>query len=394
MTKAMMTRALALTVLSWIVTGCSNVTFEALPATVNAKMDLPPPGDDLVITEPVVIDPTPTPEPPVVIQPTPQPTATPDIVVIQPTPIPTATPVVVVNPSATPSPTPVVVVIQPTPTPVPPTPAPTKTAGTCLKGQAISSCLACDYSVPTPPPWQPSTKAEKLAQIQYLSCPIQNKSDSPYKRIITQLEAVSKIQACSAALYPETAMSSAQAATIDALLGTDSSMRTKLYGGLYYQPPYSDHFEQYFGVYHADIRRVFCDGEDPATVLAAPLFTKEYSDYCYGQNMCDPSMWPKAARDRWNAVQAIRNQLRSCMTASASLPALTRLPGEPDPATQTKKCSWKKFDGLYELGGQAELDSMLNQGYTVSLETGNSCSLINSSNGLTGMVQLTGFKCQ
>ncbi|GIL16578.1 MAG: hypothetical protein BroJett040_03290 [Oligoflexia bacterium] len=351
-------------ILMFALVGCSKVNFQNALQAENTKMAAPPDDyDDPMI--PV------TPEPPPVVV-TPEP------------------------PVVTPEPPPVVVVPEPPPVVVPPPapPAPQKTTGTCTKGQSVSSCLSCDYTVPTVPAWQPSTKAEKLAQIQYLSCPIKNASNSPTHTTITQLQAVSKIQACTQAIYPETSMYDSQALTIAALLGDDPYMRNKIYGGLWYQPPYTDHFEQYFGVYHADIIKVFCGGEDPATVLAGPMLTKEYYDLCYGLGQCDPSQWTSAARTRWNTIQAIRDQLRSCMITSRDLPPLTVLPGQPLPETLVKSCSWKKFDGLFEVGGQAEVQSWLDAGYKVSVETGVSCSQITSTAGLSGQVTLTGFICQ
>jgi hypothetical protein len=268
-----------------------------------------------------------------------------------------------------------------------------QTSGTCTKGDHISACLACDYTVPEPAPWQPSSKAEKLAQIQFLSCPIVNLSDSPFKRPLTQLMAVSMVQACSELAYPETIMSPPQSATIESLLSPDPYLRNHIYGGLWYKPPYTDQFEEYFGVYHADIRRVFCEGEDPSAVLGANAFTSEYALRCMRQGDCDVDQWPTASRNLWYATQKARRQLAACMAMSRVMPSLAHLPGTVPPIAANKVCSWKKFEGLFELGGGPALDEMLSNGFAVSLETGNTCSLITSKAGLKGPVTLTAFKC-
>lgn len=169
---------------------------------------------------------------------------------------------------------------------------------------------------PPPPVWTPGSKAEKLAQIQFLSCPISNKSDAQYGYDASDAPdrdtVFARIARCTAEAYPETPLASEAAETISTLLSPDDSLRHKFYDFLWYQPPYTDHFELYFGLDTVEARRIFCDGQDPLKVIDGPLYTTEYWQ-AQSQDRYWQWLWDPAAQKRWDTVQSYREQLRRCL---------------------------------------------------------------------------------
>jgi len=162
----------------------------------------------------------------------------------------------------------------------------------------------------------PGTKAEKLAQIETLSCPIHNDSDKFYNYQSSQAPdraaIFARIARCTAEAYPETPLSKQAQETMASLLGADSALREKIYDFLWYRLPYTDHFELYFGLSNLEARQIFCHGRPAANVLAGPLFTSEYARVASTEGYWDWLRDP-GAQARYNEVQAIRDQLRKCL---------------------------------------------------------------------------------
>ena len=192
---------------------------------------------------------------------------------------------------------------------------------TCNNGllSGDNQFASCVVQASPPPVFVPSTKAEKLAYIAFLSCGIHNKSfPKSFCSVQPSLDQIlTKVQACTAVAYPDTSLSSAAEFTLEQLLDPHhSSMREKFFSGLWYQPSATDDFETYFGVYSPDILSVLCYGANSKEVLEGFDPTTEYSHACSGGGE-GSSCWywqhDQAAQARWNAVQAIRSQLRKCL---------------------------------------------------------------------------------
>ena len=268
-------------------------------------------------------------------------------------------------------------------------PDPLKKTGACADKQSVTSCLSCN--VPVNPPAQPaiSTKAQKLAQIMAMSCQIYNKSyPTPYTApTVEQIR--SHILACTPALYPETPMTSAQTALINSLLDpSNDSLRQRLFKGLWYQPPLTDDFALYFGLENKEAAYAFCMDRP----IYGYLFTQEYATAITTKRLEE---WQSnlEAQARWNAAQALRAQLFSCLNKPGGV--VTPDPTLPPPPVHS--CDYKSFEGYYELGGRDEVATYLAQGYKVAVETGLSCTqltVVPDVGAFSGKLKIAGVKCQ
>lgn len=347
-----MKKALFLVSLLVVTGACHKMTFKPAESTLNSKLDEPD-----VVDGPRPVEP-PAPEvPPVVSQPE--------------------------------------IPAPPTPEPLPPPPvipSPVLKAGACADQESLVSCLKCE--VPAVPPAKPvlSTKAQKLAKIMSMACQIYNKSYPKDYVAPTVQEIESHLLACSPELYPETPMTAAQTTTIGKLLDeADPSMRLKLFKGLWYQPPASDHYELYFGLDGAEAAYQFCmnkGGQLPAT-----LFTSEYAQALNSEGGLDRWASDPKAQARWREAQAIRQQLLSCFN-KAGAGWIAPAPSAPAPA---KSCDYRSFDGLYEQGGRELIQNALMEGYKVALETDRACvsvAQVPAAGEFQGKVKIAGYRCR
>jgi len=262
---------------------------------------------------------------------------------------------------------------------------PVRTAGQCVGGENLLSCMTCDVPVVQPPtPF--ATKAEKLAEIMTSACPIPNGSNPPGYVSPTRDQIFKRVQGCSDLIYPETNMTASQTNTMNQLLSSDPALRQKMFERFWYQLPYSDDFELYFGLQNSEAVQLFCWGGNKSLV-SGPLQTTEYwqaegSDQ-YWQWLFDP-----AAQARYNAAQVQRKQLQACLDQADNY--------QKNPPPPIKgSCDYRTFEGLYELGGQAEIQSMLNDGYKVGMEGGNSCRLVTTAPDIgVSQVKIAGYRCQ
>jgi hypothetical protein len=306
---------------------------------------------------------------------------------LDPIPTPTPTPDPVVTPTPTPDPI-------PTPTPQPPVVLPEDPAirksGACSNQESISSCLKCEPPAPPPAP-QLATKAQKLAKIMSLSCPIPNKSYpkgyvSPEANVIK-----SRLYACTEALYPETVMSPLQTATMNSLLDDrNASMRNRLFAGLWYQPHYSDDFELYFGLTGQEAAYAFCLGRS----ISGDLITTEYARVASDIVEYDRWKYDRAAQARWKAAQLQRRQLLSCLNKPGSAPVVSQPAPVPAPGVI---CDYRSYEGNFNQEAVDEITLNLQQGYKVAMETDKVCSLVTSApsaNTYQGKVKIAAYRCQ
>ncbi len=361
-----MKKVVLLLAIASICGACHKMTFKPAETVASQKLDGPE-----VVDGPQPPPPPPEP-PPVVVDPPPP-------VVVDPPPPP-----VVVDP-------PPVVVDPPTP------PAPVVSSGACADQEGLLSCLKCEAPVvPPPPPPGPvmSTKAQKLAKIMSLSCQIYNKSYPKDYVAPTAQQIETQLKACSPALYPETPMSTQQVSTVARLMDeTDASLRLKMFKGLWYQPPYTEYFETYFGLDGAEAAYAFCMNKPNLTPI---LYTSEYAAAVSSMGGYERWRMDAKAQARWKAAQKIRQQFLSCFNKPAPAVAApeTQPPAAPAaPAT----CEYRKFDGLFELGGREHISQALAEGFKVAIETNMACVSVTevpAVGAFQGSLKIAAYRCQ
>lgn len=234
-------------------------------------------------------------------------------------------------------------------------------SGVCKSDSSTSilSCLKCNVPLNPPTPPQLSAKAQALVDIMFLACQVPNKSDKnnfrPTKEMLVQ-----KLNRGSQVLYPETSRTSQMAMVIAALTNSaDGSMRKKMFGGLWYQPPYSDAFETYFGVTVQEAKSTFCwDGN-----VQTPAITGVSGLYSYDWAQCQSSgMFNCQERPEYIAAQGYRSQLENVLSKSIHQPYVP-----PTPLPE-KKCSWDKFEGDDIVAAMKQFKKWKAEGRQLSME--------------------------
>lgn len=247
--------------------------------------------------------------------------------------------------------------------PVLPPPAFTSklSSGACKDDSSTSvlSCLKCNVPLNPAAPPQLSVKAQALVDIMFLACQVKNASDRnnfrPTKEMLIQ-----KFNRGSESLYPETRRTSQMALVIAGLSNeADLSMRKKMFGGLWYQPPYSDAFETYFGVTVQEAKSTFCwDGntQTPSITGVSGLYSKQWADcQSSGQGNC-------RELPEYIAALGYRDQLNNVLFKSIHQPYV---PPAPLPE---KKCSWDKFEGDDIVAALKQYKKWKSEGRQLSME--------------------------
>jgi hypothetical protein len=280
---------------------------------------------------------------------------------------------------------------------VPVTPPPASSSfklsnGACKSDSStqILSCLKCDVPQIVAKP-QLSAKAQALHDAMLLSCQISNKSDKNNFRP-TEAMILNKLNRASDANYPETARTPNMTMVIEGLTNpNDNSLRKKMFGGLWYQPPYSDAFETYFGITVQEAKSVFCwNGDQMNGVITdvSGLMSKEYMDCQYSDNSFNCKETPA-----YVAAYGYRNQLQNSLKLGVTNP-YTAPAADPQ-----KSCSWDKFEGDDLVSALVQLRRWKAEGRKVSLSLKNSsgaesCGDATEANLKPGStVQLATYKC-
>ncbi len=333
-----------------------------------------------ILAEPQQSLTTPAPIPQDPIQPKP---VDPPVVVPPPTPV---TPPVVV-----PTPPPVV---PPAPPPVipPPIPQPVQDAGNC-KGDSSTQLLSCmNCVVPLNPPLPPqfSEKGKSIIEIMTIGCSIPNKSAPKNYSPPTRQELIVRMNRLSPTLYPDSAMSGAQTKVI-ADLKNDAKFQQKIFGGLWYHPPYTNDFETYFGVSIDEAVKYICYNDKGLTPShTAPLQSADFINCLFGIDAFNCKEKPEYIR-----ANVYRDQLHDAMLESIAHPYVA------PPQTPAKKCRWESFAGDYDLGGETVLARWLVSSFKVGIEIGNlagKCESVSSlptgSNKPRGIVKMSAYICK
>lgn len=212
--------------------------------------------------------------------------------------------------------------------------------GACNQDSSTSviSCLKCDVPTVTPK-LQLSAKAQALVDVMYLACQIKNKSDlSDYRP--TKEQIIEKLNRGSDELYPDTPRTSRMEQVIQGLTNTsDDSLRKKMFGGLWYKPPYSDAFETYFGLAVQEAKSTFCwDGDKQTKQITNNVgyYSIDWINCTHSENG-DPFNCKE--RPEYVLGLGYRNQLQNVLKTSVEQPYSKPI---PDPQA---KCSWEKFEG-------------------------------------------------
>ncbi len=231
---------------------------------------------------------------------------------------------------------PVVIPIIPTPGPVSKTFS--LSSGACASDSStqVLSCLKCVVPQIKPVP-QLSAKGQALLDAMTLVCNISNKSDRNNFRPTHDM-ILNKLNQASELNYPETARTAQMSLVIQGLTNpADSSLRQRMFGGLWYQPPYSDAFETYFGITSEEAKSTFCWNGDKMN----GIITDQVGLYSIEWLRCQYSGNPYSCVEKPNYVlaQGYRKQLQKTLALGVSNPYSAPT---PDPA---KKCTWDKFTG-------------------------------------------------
>ncbi len=348
--------------------GCHQQQFSKIAET--------PIETNLAEPTPIPIDPEPLPPvitpPPVVVPP--------PVIVPPPEPPPTKPPVVVTPPP----------VVVPPPVVIPP---PVMKDGKCANDSStrLLSCLKCNVPMTPPAPPQFSEKGQAFIDVMAIGCSIPNKSAPRGYVAPTKEQLIARLSRLSPTFYPDSEMSAAQKNVI-AGLRNDPAMQKRMFGGRWYQPPYSDSFETYFGASVAEVVYQICYQSPDANFSpynSSPIHSIEYMNCTStGNTTC---------REKIDYIHAnrYRKNLRDAMKESITNPYVA---APPAPA---KKCKWESFEGNYEQGAKEVIARWLVSGFKVGIEIGSlagKCepvtALPTGSNEPRGHVKIAGYFCK
>ena len=274
--------------------------------------------------------------------------------------------------------------------PPPPVPQPVLKSGICASDSStqLLTCMNCIVPLNPPQPPQFSEKGKALIDIMTIGCSVPNKSAPKGYEPPTRAELIARLNRLSPTFYPDSSMTDGQKKVVHGLR-TDPKLQQKMFGGLWYQPPHSDHLETYFGVTTAEAVYALCYNETGYTPTTA-LMSKDFLDCQYNGD-------PYSCREKPEYVKAngYRVQLNNAMKESI------RNPYVAPPQTPAKKCSWENFEGDYDLGGEEVLARWLVAGFKAGMEIGNlggKCEMVTSiptgSNKPRGLVKMAGYICK
>lgn len=231
--------------------------------------------------------------------------------------------------------------------------------GVCSEeGTDLLSCVSCQTIMKTPEP-DLSEKTKRLMSIMSNACKIKNKSDPSKEMTATPEKLFSYLSSGNQNFYPDTLMTGTQSQLITELQDPHSKMYKKLFGGLWYQPPYSDDFETYFGISTQEAKSLFCFETGSQTFnlnFYTPLQSKSYIDCLYS------GAWLNCREsEAYISANAVRRQLQSTIVNSLSQPYV------PAPAYPEKECYWETVEGVYSQDFEDALVSWVNRGYQIGI---------------------------
>lgn len=264
--------------------------------------------------------------------------------------------------------------------------------GACASDSStqILSCLKCDVPQIKRVP-QLSVKGQALLDVMTLACGIANKSDHNNFRPSREM-ILNKLNQASETNYPDSKRTASMELVIQGLTNpNDSSLRQKMFGGLWYQPPYSDAFELYFGLTSSEAKSTFCwngDVMNGKITDQVGVYSKEWIN-CQTSG----SSFPCVDTPAYNTAQTYRSQLQASLKLGVTNPF-----SAPTPDLQ-KSCHWEKFAGDDLIAAKQQLKLWKSQGRKVSMSVKKSniglCSDAAENNITEGSnVEMATYKCE
>lgn len=231
--------------------------------------------------------------------------------------------------------------------------------GDCTKESVdVLPCLSCQITQ-KPIEIPLSIKGSQLLEIMDLGCQILNKSDPAGYKPPSRQSLLKFLNRADSINYPDSAATARQKVSLSKWLANDKNHLSKLFGGLWYQPPYSEDFETYFGLEPKEARYFFCY-QDPASAFSAytiiPLYSANYSRCLFDGG-------PAGCRESANYIAAnqYRKQLVNSLYQGIYDPYNTQ---ELVPAN---KCFWESMSGHYNAEMETKLIDWKNKGYEMAV---------------------------
>lgn len=261
--------------------------------------------------------------------------------------------------------------------------------GACSKEKLdVLPCLSCQISQrPIDIPW--SVKAAQLAKIMEHGCATRNGSDPPGYRPPSRSELVQLLSRASQDLYPETPTTARQKFHLEKWLENDKTYIKKLFGGLFYNPPYSNDFETYFGLELKEARLYFCYHDSQNTF--SPYGDSDLYSVEYYQCMHENHSSACKEKAEYIAANKYRDQLIYSIYQSIHNPF------NDQELVPVDKCQWVSMAGNYNVEMETTLIDWKNKGYeiSVSFETDRSrCEPVSLANiSMGARVTIAGKLC-
>lgn len=264
-------------------------------------------------------------------------------------------------------------------------------SGLCASDSStqILSCVKCQVPQITPVS-QLSVKAQALLDTMVLACQVSNASDQNNFRPTREM-ILNKLNQASVINYPDSVRTAQMEMVVQGLTNiSDSSLRQRMFGGLWYQPPYSDAFEQYFGITSSEAKSTFCwNGDKMNGVVTDPVgvYSIQWLNCQYGT---DPFSCKESAG--YVAAQGYRTQLKKSLALGVTNPY-----SAPTPDLQ-KTCSWNKFEGDDTIAAKIQLKKWLSEGRKVSMTAQKNgiglCGLADESNITNdSVIEMATYQC-
>ncbi|MBL7542463.1 MAG: hypothetical protein JNL11_01535 [Bdellovibrionaceae bacterium] len=231
--------------------------------------------------------------------------------------------------------------------------------GECTKDPLdVLSCMSCQISQrPIEVPL--SVKASQLLRVMELGCKIANKSDPVNYTPPTRTQILAYISRATESMYPQSSLTARQKKNLGLWMEGNQDYLGKLFGGLWYHPPYTDDFETYFGLESKEARYLFCYGEPASSfspTMMAPLHSLEYIQ-CMEQGFFNECK----ERSLYVAANSYRVQLFSSLQLSL------KDPFNDQEMVPSNRCNWKTMSGFYNLEMENKLMELKNAGYELAV---------------------------
>ncbi len=230
--------------------------------------------------------------------------------------------------------------------------------GECTKDPLkVVSCMNCQIDQ-RPLAIPLSEKATQLLKVMELGCAITNKSD-PKNYVAPSRAAILKyLNQANTKMYPDSPMTTRQQQNISKWMANDKKNLERLFGGLWYNPPYSDDFETYFGLEPREARYMFCY-ETPDSTFSVGSVSDLYSIEYY--SCVHEGRFSCRERAEYVKGNVYRRQLIASIERSLTDPV------NDQEMVPVNKCNWESMSGYYNLEMESKLIEWKNAGYELAV---------------------------